>query len=209
MTEESTDSLEWFTAWPHDKIAVIDKWREVHFRYGLAAQQASLLEIDLVLLLVDLDIKSKGKHRFEDSLNLIMHFAQKVRLLGRLICELRKRTNLSDDFQEAIDTALRQRNYLIHHFYRVRAGSFKTPSGCDEMAEELATIKDDIEVAVDYLHDLTEELIRPKMSLEDMLVFIDRHGKEYGLDAKTFMERYKTLSAKIPEQVEHSFRGNR
>ncbi|MCZ7593207.1 MAG: hypothetical protein M5U15_14190 [Kiritimatiellae bacterium] len=208
MTNESTDPLQWFAEWPHDKVPLIDKWREVHFRFGLAAQRASTLETDLVLLLVDLDTKSKGQFRFEDSVNLINYFAQDVRLLGRLIDALKKRAQLEDAFAQALNLALKQRNYLIHHFYRTRSESFKSPDGCDEMMEELVTIRDDIAVALDYLHDYTQSIIGSKMNLDDVLSFIEKHGRQFGLSTETILERYKTMSAKIPEEIERAFRGN-
>ncbi len=209
MEEEAIDSLAWFTAWPHDKVSVMDKWCEVHFRYGLAAQKATELETDLVLLLVDIDVKSKRKYRFEDSIALITHYSQDIRLLGRLIAILKTKAKLSEDFEEELATALSKRNYLVHHFYRVRSAFFYTPSGCDELIDEVVEIKDHIEIASDSLHEVTEQLIGPKLGLDDMLNFIQKHGTEYGLTDAAFMANYRAMSLKILEQINKAFRNRK
>lgn len=206
MANEIEGSLSWFMAWPHNEITVMDKHKEVHFRYGLAAQKAAELETGIVLLLVDLDIKSQGEYRFEDSLDLISHYSQNVRMLGRLIGALKEKTNLSEEFAEQLEAALCNRNYLIHHFYRERAELFKSPSGCDGLIEELVHIKDHIEIAVDSLHAVTIDLVGPNLTLDDMLSFIEKRGAVYGLDVDTYMANYKAISTEIPDRIDRAFR---
>ena len=152
MIEEKYDPSSWFYKWPQDK-ALWDVWREVHARFGLAAQSGTNLETGLVMLISQMEQALKRNPDFEMLLSAIKKNGALP--LGPLISLFERLYQIpaDDELTEELGKAKEARNYLIHHFYRDQATLFETPEGCQKLIAILVAIRDDLEVAIQYLED--------------------------------------------------------
>ncbi|HRQ65583.1 MAG TPA: hypothetical protein PKZ76_12110 [Xanthomonadaceae bacterium] len=121
----------------------------MHTRFGFAAQVGSELETGLVMLVSQSQQLKELRLTFHD---LLEHLEANGELtLGRLVMRLDRLHELPMDLKDALLTATRRRNFLIHHFYRHRADRFHTPQGCEQLKDELVCLQDDLSAAVELL----------------------------------------------------------
>jgi hypothetical protein len=109
--------------------------REVYAHFGLALYNAQVLEHGLANGMV-FACKAAGRlPTVADFDNLLgSHFE---RTLGGLIRELRNHLSVKQPLAELLKSALTQRNWLAHRYFRERAATFMTERGCTSMIEEL------------------------------------------------------------------------
>lgn len=112
--------------------------REVYAKYGLAMYSAQCIETSLVNLLVSLKLKDREKiTRFDIDL-----FTEKnyEKTLGGLIHSLKKAMKISENLETELKELLDTRNYLAHHYFRVKAIDFMKKDGRQRMLSELESI---------------------------------------------------------------------
>lgn len=116
--------------------------KEIYAHFGLAIYQAQCLEFGLVNALVFLDhIPNKRKlassaAQWAESVDSFMERKFEF-TLGRMIRELESITLVSTDLQDLLSSALKQRNWLAHGYFKDRAEDFLTQRGRAKMLEEL------------------------------------------------------------------------
>ncbi|NJD54994.1 MAG: hypothetical protein FIA94_01160 [Nitrospirae bacterium] len=152
MTSEKYDPLSWLSKWPRDK-ALWDVWREVHARFGLAAQRGTELETGLVMMISQMEQALQRNLKLEILLSAIEKNGALP--LGPLISLFRRLYQVPEDdvLTEELEKAKKGRNYLVHHFYRDQADLFTTSEGCQKLAEILVGINDDLDAAIQYLEN--------------------------------------------------------
>ena len=171
----------WFSQWPHDKQSVWDSWREVHARFGLAAQESNRIETGLIMMVAQMEQAIGRDPRIE---SLLSSLASTGRLtLGFLIKNFRRLYGLSEDHPLAmqLERARELRNYLMHHFYRDQESSFTTPEGCEALVDLLVSIRDEMDAALQYLEEWRVEQFgyRPPEELWDEInEDVERHYRE-------------------------------
>jgi len=109
--------------------------REVYAKYGLAMYSAQCIETSLVNLLVSLKLKDKEKiTRYDIDL-----FTEKnyEKTLGGLIHSLKQTMKISENLETELKELLDTRNYLAHHYFRVKAIDFMKKDGRQRMLSEL------------------------------------------------------------------------
>ena len=118
--------------------------REVYARYGLAMYHASCLEYQIALCLSTRhDPLTVSKWRFDDDL-----MDQFEKTFGQLLSQLGTAIALPAEVERELETALRKRNWLAHHYWRERAVDLMTPRGREGMIAELSELTDQF-LAVD------------------------------------------------------------
>jgi hypothetical protein len=128
--------------------------REVYAHAGLALQMAQILEHAIVNAMVMLDLvpKSTGTVKTVDEW-YERHDAylelQFEKTLGRLVGAIRAVATLSDQVVADLQECIRKRNYLAHHFFRVRAEEFVNEPGRRQMIGELQQIQELAERTID------------------------------------------------------------
>jgi len=137
--------------------------------YGLTALAATSFEKTVMLLLIavsrisELNVPPSELYKAMDEVNHLT--------LGRLITELKKRLNVTDSTASELESALKRRNYLIHHFFFAHREMLRTPEGAHEMSNELRPMRD-LFVEVQKKIDLILGAVLQKHSLD--LEIIDK-----------------------------------
>jgi len=123
---------------------------KLYAEYGIAAEKAQLLEteagnvaIAFVALLVGIDELDDEKKRFYS--NLVNDVNQKT--LGRLLKHIKTIVNVDKKGIEIIDEALKQRNYLTHHYFRTHNFAIFSEDGRKKMIQELKDIQKKLDKA--------------------------------------------------------------
>ena len=117
-----------------------DLVRDVYAHFGLAIYSAQVLEHGLVTAIV---FASKAAGRLPNVADFDALLNSKFeRTLGGLIRELRNHVPVDPRLAELLKTALAQRNWLAHHYFRERAVTFMDDNGCTSMIAELQSAQD-------------------------------------------------------------------
>lgn len=112
--------------------------KEVYAFFGLCAFHAQVLEQGLINLVVGL--KTRGLTQITE-VDIIKAFDRMQRkTLGILLNDIRKRIDVPREIDDALSTALEDRNYLIHRFFVHHDVDFLSIPGCIDMIEELRKI---------------------------------------------------------------------
>ena len=114
--------------------------------FGSAAQHGQILEATLDELIRSLDSlagqASPLAGLLDGASNAHRRAVRRKQTIGQLIGELKKRVTISDEWVwETLETALEQRNFLIHRYFLERADRFDSHSGRIRMLKELALIE--------------------------------------------------------------------
>ena len=118
-----------------------DHHKEVYARFGLAVYQAQVLETGLIQALVALDFLPTNASHISEKIDWSQKFdsfydERAALTMGNLIKALRKLTSVPDDLEEQLRTALEERKFLVHHYFRERIMLFTTKIGRDKMIED-------------------------------------------------------------------------
>lgn len=120
-----------------------DQIKEVYARFGLALYFVQVLEHQMVNMFVAAKLPEKNKVPVQEIDCLFdMRFNQ---TMGKLIKDLQTEFNLSEEEKSLLDSALKERNWLAHRYFREKAVDFMKPEGRSKMIEELALIVDHFE----------------------------------------------------------------
>lgn len=120
--------------------------KEVYAHFGLSMQLAQTLEHAIVnsMIVLDLVPQSRGKvttvaewHERYDA----YHDMQFEKTLGKLVRAAREVATMSDELVASLQECIRKRNFLAHHFFRVRAEMFMDEPGRRAMVDELNEIQ--------------------------------------------------------------------
>lgn len=109
--------------------------REVFARFGLAMFLTQALERQLAIFLASKHGESQGISRAQFDSLLGSNFQQ---TLGKLVRDLQEhKVSIPSNLQQDLENALKQRNWLAHHYFWVRAVDFTNGNGRIRMIEEL------------------------------------------------------------------------
>ncbi|MBS0526432.1 MAG: hypothetical protein JSS04_22570 [Proteobacteria bacterium] len=128
--------------------------REVYAHVGLTLQMSQILEHAIVNAMVVLDLvpKSTGDVKTVDEWHERYDAYQELQFektLGRLVATVRAVTTLSDQVVADLKECIRKRNYIAHHFFRVRAEDFLDQSSRSRMIDDLVEIQELFERTID------------------------------------------------------------
>lgn len=128
--------MQWFPEGHEEQV------KEIYARFGLVIYQVQCLEHGLVNALVVLDLipnerhKARSKPEWESLVDSFM--GTKFELtLGKLIKALAVAAVVPDDLGKNLASALKLRNYLVHHYFRERSEAMLNVSGRRGMFDEL------------------------------------------------------------------------
>ena len=112
--------------------------KEVYAFFGLAAYCAQLLEQGILNLLVGLRILGKKTPTWADVRRLYDEADRNT--LGQLLGTVRELTPFDPQLEAELGTALKKRNYLIHHFFVEHSKNLLSETGKRKMIDELRGI---------------------------------------------------------------------
>ncbi len=114
--------------------------KETYAHFGLAVYLAQVLEHGLVNALVILKLPERDRLTRTD----IDAFMEKrfENTLGKLINNLRRVTSVPEELDTLLSHALKKRNWLCHHYFRVRAVEFMTIAGRTDIIAELKEVQE-------------------------------------------------------------------
>jgi hypothetical protein len=143
-----------------------DQTREVYAHAGLALYCAQVLEHGLANVVIFARAGGPGFPSTEDYDRVLDELLSKT--MGAQIHETLKAVKLTDEQIDALQVALRLRNFLVHNFFRERIASLLTVDGRNRLIAELDEIRDklhEIDVEVQELtyryaeaHGITREM---------------------------------------------------
>ncbi len=119
--------------------------KEVYARYGLTSYVAQLFEVELGQFLFHIIQMQAEPWTEEEADSIINDISQKT--LGRLLNELKKKTTLEPELEQKLKDAVKNRNYLTHHFFYKNSFKFVTNRGQLEMIEELNSLREQFQEA--------------------------------------------------------------
>jgi hypothetical protein len=151
MSNKEYDPHAWLSNWPKH-IPIWDAHREVHCRFGVAAQKCSEIETPLAMLVGQMQQAVKRQPEFTALLSELTKTALPLGPLIDLFCRL-YRVQADDDLAQELEKARKARNYLVHHFYRDSADLLTSPEGCRRLEDILISIHDDLDAARQALQD--------------------------------------------------------
>lgn len=106
---------------------------DVFWKFGYASEAAQLLEVELINVLIDYEIKQGG-----DIPTLKEKFLKMDKFtLSKLSGLSREKGLIDDETLQHMTAALRARNYLAHNFYRAHNFAKNTPEGRQKMLDDL------------------------------------------------------------------------
>ena len=149
-----------------------EQTKEVFAQFGLALYLAQVLEHGLVnaMIISELlpDKENFTKQNVDDFMN-----QQFEKTLGTLIKKLKRSIPIPDNLEKTLSSALRERNWLAHNFFRERHIEFINTEGRKTMLEELRGSQKIFEEADNLLtkvvmplsekHGITEELYEQEL----------------------------------------------
>ena len=157
--------------------------KEVYARFGLSMYFAQVLEHGIVNAFIFLELIPKTNCKwkpgeFDSYLN-----GEFDKTLGQLICKLRSLTNINNDLETLLRSALERRNRLAHHYFRERASEFMSTSGRDSMIQELQQCQKLFKQADEELETIITPL-RVKFGITDAKIeeFLIAMKKSAGAD---------------------------
>jgi hypothetical protein len=152
-----------------------EQFKDVYAYFGLAAYYAQSFEtsLELLLFLHHRHCNSPLTQRDLDVFNTSLE----KKTLGKLINDLRDTSpfiNISHDIDEILDTARKNRNFLIHDFFKQRSVLFMSEGGRERMIAELVEIGNSLKLAdtvivpiytlLSKAMGITEEMIETEMA---------------------------------------------
>ncbi len=127
---------------------------ELYAAYGIAAEAAQTLEVEagnvalaFVALMVGIDQIDEEKKALFSSLEEDVN----RRTLGNLLRQVGAIVDFDETAISIVDEALKKRNYLAHHFFRVHNFAIFSEHGRQEMFEEIKEIQEAFAMAHAYL----------------------------------------------------------
>jgi hypothetical protein len=145
--------------------------KEVYARFGLVVYYGQVLEHGLVNAMVILQLLphrqavAYDRERWSAAVDGFMdrHFRT---TLGRMMKAFREGSDVPPDLEGLLGRALEKRNWLAHHYFRVRADEFLTHAGRLRMLEELEAVRQLIEDA-DRALDSFVKPVRERYGITD------------------------------------------
>ena len=101
---------------------------------GMASFQAQALEHSLVSLYASTFVLNKGKWDIEVRELMDTRYNQ---TLGRLIRDAAKELNINDNLEAELENALKERNWVTHHFFREYGAIGMSQKLLDEATKKL------------------------------------------------------------------------
>ena len=153
---------------------------ELYAQFGRTAEMAQVMELEagnlaLAYALIAFDVNNLTKEQklFLKSLSDDVD----RRTFGNLLKILKKSMNVEQTIEEAIDSALEKRNYLMHRFFRAHNFAIHSIEGRVKMSEELSELYKVFSFAHALLngmtHTLNEAFDNPNITEEQAKKFMD------------------------------------
>jgi len=134
---------------------------ELYAQFGRTAEMAQVMEIEAgnlalayALIVFDVNNLTKEQKLFLKSLSEDVN----RRTFGYLVNIMKDSMNIDQTIQEAIESALKKRNYLVHRFFRNHNFAIHSIEGRERMSEELSELYNSFSFAHTVLHGMTHTL---------------------------------------------------
>lgn len=115
-----------------------DDPKEPYAFFGLAAYYAQCFEQSIILLILALNALNAHKMKDTSYDGLLARLDKQT--LGQLIRELNTKAKITPQFLAQMDGLLKQRNYLMHHYFERNSTKLMSERGRREMLDELRQI---------------------------------------------------------------------
>ncbi len=112
---------------------------EVYEWFGATSYSAQVLEQGILMTLVVLD--SKGNITTPEQWDAFYERYDR-KTLGQMLRKLSTKHDFPDGFEELLDSALKERNRLAHHFFADHSEDFIFPEGRFKMIKDLESMMD-------------------------------------------------------------------
>jgi hypothetical protein len=145
---------------------------------GLALVNAQALEYSLVSLFAATALRDHGPSTIPQ-LRQMMD-TRYTQTLGRLLTDSAKILNLDSKLEGKLREALKQRNWLIHHFYREYAPSATNPELRKRATKRVKEIWQNLEEMRERIHaEVVSRTLSAGISQEELDAGIKRATEEY------------------------------
>lgn len=159
--------------------------KELYAQFGLTAYHGQCVEIEAGTLL--LTFISVDKVITSEEAMRVINSSIERQTFGALLKIIKKTVDFGESALEAVDDALKKRNYLVHHFFSLHAYDMLSPDGRIKMIEELEEIRASFQTANTLLHTATCAILKSAgVSDKDMQAAIEKemqHVKNRDVEA--------------------------
>jgi hypothetical protein len=139
--------------------------------YSVLDSQRLEYSIAFMMLLLNNELNLSDKEQDDKIDNYMESLSKKT--LGNLIRELKKISNVSNEFEERLSEALDARNYLIHKFFNDQNEKLLTSIGREEALKTLKSKRKILFDCYEFLDPFIQTLMQlkgmnPKVIMEDV-----------------------------------------
>ena len=135
-----------------------DEAKELYGQFGLTAYHGQCVEMEAGTLLLTF-ISVGNRITREEAMSAIDASIER-QTFGALLRTIKDVVDFGDTALTAVDDALKKRNHLVHHFFRVHASDMLTPQGRRKMIEELEEFRRSFQKADTILHSITLAILK-------------------------------------------------
>jgi hypothetical protein len=147
-----------------DRLLDSEQSREVFTYFGLAVYSSQALEQQLVNLLMLMKL-SEGKIPSEEDFTEL--YQRKLSSsLGQLVQEIQHHFPFSEEETIQLKKIWKQRNYIVHDYFKERIQETFSPGGRSRMIRELTKFNDQAQILEKKLQGYSRELYRT-LGLDD------------------------------------------
>ncbi|EKM5064021.1 hypothetical protein ACN5L5_003780 [Cronobacter turicensis] len=162
----------------NDEVNESEHFKEVYAYYGLSMYRAQCVEQSIIQLLIFFDFIEKntstfsGREKWESDFDEFDNFLSK-KTMGHLLKLARELNLFNKDVEEALNLALKKRNWLAHLFFVDHALNFINKEGrvlmindlekAIELFNHVESMLQPISKAAAYKYGLTEEILEQMM----------------------------------------------
>jgi len=145
----------------------LDTAKEIYTDFGFTVYRAQCLEMDAGNLLVTF-IGVAGKIENPEMVDALYRSIDRD-TFGQLLKVIKKTVDFSEDSMKHIDDALKNRNFLIHHFFRKHAIDMLSEKERSGMKKELEAIKRSFNIAEAIIKTISLALLKTLGISEEQL----------------------------------------
>ncbi|MDK8193484.1 hypothetical protein QP794_25670 [Paenibacillus sp. UMB7766-LJ446] len=141
--------------------------KECYAYFGLAVYYSQVLEHQLVNMIILLK-RSQGLLPTESDFD-VLYIQRSKRTLGNLISEIKELFQLQEDEKNELEEVLRQRNFIVHDYFKEKIALTLTESGRNELVNELQRFVERVR-NIDSRLEVYSDRMRKSVGLTDEML---------------------------------------